>query len=76
MSKSRKIVDAKNDSKGNVSHVKLEGNSNYTSIDTAIGMAEQGQVDAVVVNPSNAKKHLRQRPDGNERNNLDYLAES
>ncbi len=76
MSKQRKIVDAKNDSKGNVSYVKLEGNTNYTSIDTAIGMAERGHIDAVVVNPSNAKKHLRQRPDGNERNNLDYLADS
>jgi hypothetical protein len=30
MSSKRKVVDAKQDSNGNISHVKLEGNQNFT----------------------------------------------
>ncbi len=70
----KKIVDAKNDSEGNVSAVKLEGNSSYTPIETAIKMAEKGKVDAVVVNPKEKKQHLRSKPDGKKKNNLDELA--
>ena len=70
----KKIVDAKNDSDGNVSAVKFKGNSNFTPIDTAIKMAEKGQVDAVVVKPKTGNKHLRSRPDGKKKNNLDELA--
>lgn len=74
MLEQKKIVDAKNDSNGNVSAVKLEGNSTYTPIDIAIKMAEIGKVDAVVVNPKNGRKHLRSKPDGKKKNNLDQLA--
>lgn len=70
----KKIVDAQNDSNGNVHAVKLEGNSKFTPIDTAIRMAEAGKVDAVVVSPKSGKKHLRSRPDGQKKNNLDELA--
>jgi hypothetical protein len=70
----KKIIDAKNDSDGNVNAVKLEGNSSYTPINTAIKMAENGQVDAVVVKPKDGKKHLRSKPDGKKKNNLDELA--
>jgi hypothetical protein len=70
----RKITDAKNDKKGNISHVQLEGNKNFTSKQTAIGMAERGEIDAVVVTQANGDKHLRTRPDGKEKNNLDTLA--
>jgi len=71
----RKIIDAKSDKKGNISHVKLQGNSSFTPIKTAIDMAKQGKVDAIVVNPSDKKEHLRTRPDGKEKNNLDHLAD-
>lgn len=70
----KKIVDAQNDENGNVNAVKLEGNSTFTPIDTAIKMAENGKVDAVVVNPKSGKKHLRSKPDGKKKNNLDELA--
>ena len=70
----KKIIDAKNDSNGNVSAVKLEGNSSFTPINTAIKMAEEGKVDAVVVNPKSGAKHLRSKPDGKKKNNLDELA--
>lgn len=74
MSDKKKIIDAKNDENGNVSSVMLEGNSTYTPIDTAIKMAEQGKVDAVVVNSKTGKKHIRSKPDGKKKNNLDELA--
>ena len=70
----KKIVDAKNDSNGRVIAVKLEGNKKFTNLNTVIGMAEKGKVDAVVVNPSKGNKHIRTRPDGITRNNLDSLA--
>jgi len=74
MSNKKKIVGAKADSKGNIIAVKLKGNSTYTPIKTAIKMTEQGKVDAVVVKPKNAIKHLRTRPDGKPQNNLDDMA--
>lgn len=71
----KKIVDAKADQKGNITHVKLEGNQNFTPLETAIKLAKQGKVDVVVVTPSNAKEHLRTRPDGRTSNNLDDMAD-
>lgn len=71
---SKKIVDAKADAKGNISHVKLEGNQIYTPLKAAIKLAEQGKIDAVVVKPNNAKEHLRTRPDRRKNNNLDDMA--
>jgi hypothetical protein len=70
----KKIVDAKNDLNGRVDAIKLEGNSTYTSIDIAIKMTEEGKVDAVVVSQKNGRKHLRSKPDGKKKNNLDVLA--
>lgn len=74
MTKKRKIKDAKNGSKGNISAVRLDGNSTFISLETAIKMAEQGKVDVVVVNQSNGKQHIRTRPDQKKGNNLDELA--
>lgn len=70
----KKIIDAQNYSNGNVSAVKLEGNSTFTPIGTAIKMAEDGKIDAVVVNPKSGKKYIRSKPDGKKKNNLDELA--
>ncbi len=36
---SRRIVDARADSKGNISHVRLDGNQRFTPVATAIPMA-------------------------------------
>ena len=47
MSRSRKVVDAKQDNQGNISHVKLNGNKNWTPVDKAIDMAEQGKLGSV-----------------------------
>ena len=42
----RKIVDAKADAKGNISHVKLQDNVNFTPIKTAVRMADRGREGA------------------------------
>src|SRR5688572_29787017 len=72
--KPKTIVDARQDEKGNISAVKLQGNQTFTPLETAIRMAEQGKIDAVVVTPKDAKQHLRTRPDNKTKNNLDELA--
>jgi hypothetical protein len=75
MSRGKKIIDAKADSKGNITDVKLQGNKTFTPLKTAIQMAKRGEIDAVVVKPQNAKQHLRTRPDRSTKNNLDELAD-
>lgn len=74
MPKKRKIVDARADEKGNIEAVKIEGNQNFTSLENAIRMTEQGLVDAVVVTQKEGDKHLRTRPDSQKGNNLDDMA--
>lgn len=41
----RKIVDARADSLGNIESVRLEGNSNFTSLATAMRMADRGEIE-------------------------------
>ncbi|UTP38990.1 DUF3892 domain-containing protein [Phenylobacterium sp. LH3H17] len=72
----KKIIDAKNDSKGNVKAVLLEGNKTFTDKEAAIRMADRNQIsNAHVVRRENATPHLRTNPDGSRRNNLDEMAE-
>lgn len=71
----RKIVDARADGEGDITHVKLDGNTRFTSVERAIPMADRGEIaNAHVVRRSNAKTHLRTNPDGRTRNNLDEMA--
>lgn len=75
MTKPRNIVDARADSKGNIEAVRLEGNTNFTSLERAIPMADRGEIaNAHAVRRENAKPHLRTNPDGREANNLDTMA--
>ena len=75
MSDKRKIVNAKADSDGDITHVQFKGNTNFTSVERAIPMAERGDIENVhVVRRRGAKTHLRTNPNGHERDNLDYLA--
>ncbi len=71
----KRIADAKADKKGNITAVRLEGNSSFTDIKTAVFMAEHGKVDAVVVRGKGRKKYLRSRPDSKKLNNLKTMAE-
>lgn len=71
----RKVVDARADSKGNITHVRIEGNQRFTALNTAIGMADRGELSNVhSVNRAGAKPHLRTHPDNKDKNNLDYFA--
>jgi hypothetical protein len=71
----KKVVGAKADANGNISAVRFQGNAGFTSVDTAIRMAERGQVaNAHAVQHPNGGKYLRSNPDGKTGNNLDTLA--
>jgi len=74
MTRSRKIINARAGADGNINGILLEGNTNYLTPERVILMAENGEVDATVVNNQNGDKHLRSRPDGKKKNNLDYMA--
>lgn len=75
MSGKRKIVNARADVDGDISHVQFEGNTNFTSVERAIPIAERGEIENVhVVHRQGAKTHLRTNPNGKERDNLDYMA--
>jgi hypothetical protein len=71
----RKVVDARADKEGDITHVKLEGNSNFTPVKKAIELADRGEIsNAHAVRRENAKPHLRTNPDGKKSNNLDDMA--
>lgn len=75
MTKKRTIVDAKSDKKGNITHVKLDGNTNFISTGKAIPMADRGDIEnAHVVRATDKKTHLRTNRDGIIKNNLDDMA--
>ena len=75
MANDRKVVDAKADAKGNITHVLVEGNQRYTPLETAMRMADNGDLSNVhSVRPKDAKAHLRTNPDNKRSNNLDDMA--
>ena len=72
---SKKIVDARSDGDGDITDVLFQGNATFTPLDTAIRMAERGQIEnAHVSHTGEGRPYLRTNPDGRERNNLDYMA--
>ena len=71
----KKIIDAQADDKGNIRAVRFKGNSTFTPVDTAIDMANRGQIDnAHAVHPEGKKPYLRSNPDARKDNNLDDMA--
>jgi hypothetical protein len=77
MNKQRKVVDARQKKDGNISHVLLDGNQNYTPIDKAVEMADQGKIEnAHAVRPKGRDPYLRTNPDNQTNNNLDDMAQS
>ncbi|MHA1597933.1 MAG: DUF3892 domain-containing protein [Alphaproteobacteria bacterium] len=74
--KKRKVVDARENSEGDITHVKIQGNQKFTPVETAMDMADRNElsnVHSVRDNP-NAKDYLRTNPDGSKGNNLDTWA--
>lgn len=75
MADKRKIVDARADSEGDITHVLFKGNQRFTSVEKAIPMADRGEIENThVVRASDKKTHLRTNPDGRQNNNLDDMA--
>ncbi|NNN70888.1 DUF3892 domain-containing protein [Vibrio sp. 3-2(1)] len=69
------IVDAKCDSKGNITSVKFAGNLTYTPLETAIRIADNGGIaNAHAVHPNSSNPYLRSNPDKNQANNLESMA--
>ena len=71
----KKIVDAKAESDGDITAVLFEGNRNFTPLETAIRMAERGEIEnAHVSHTGEGRPYLRTNPDGEKGNNLDHMA--
>ena len=71
----KRIIGAKSDSNSRTKSVKLSGNKNYTPAETAIIMAERGQIKGThVVRPQCGNPYLRTNPDGRVGNNIDTLS--
>ncbi|QIN81577.1 DUF3892 domain-containing protein [Rubrobacter tropicus] len=72
----RKVTDARQDRDGNISHVKLKGNQNFTPVERAIEMAKRGGLEnAHAVKKKDGGEYLRTNPDGKAGNNLDEMAQ-
>ncbi|WP_069064563.1 DUF3892 domain-containing protein [Sphingobium sp. RAC03] len=55
--------------------VKLQGNKGFTPLETAMRMADNGQIEnAHSVNRAGAKPHLRTNPNSSTSDNLDDMA--
>lgn len=77
MPNQRKVTDAKQDRSGNISHVKIEGNTNWTPLNKAIDMAQAGKLDNVHVSTTaSGREYLRTNPDSKTTNNLDEMAQA
>lgn len=71
----KRIVDARADKDGDITHVRFRGNANFTPVEKAIPMADRGEIaDTHVVRRDGAKTHLRTDPDRTRKNNLDDMA--
>jgi len=75
MVEKKKIVGARADSDGDITHVQFEGNIRFTSVGRAIPMADRGEIENIhVVRRTGAKTHLRTNPNSRTRDNLDDMA--
>lgn len=72
---SRDIIDAKSDDNGKITQVKIDGNTNFTSVEKAIDMAEKGKLNVVVVDKKDGSKHIRSNGNSSKSDNLGSMAE-
>lgn len=72
----RKVVDARKDREGDISHVRLEGNRNFTPVKSAIEIAKRGGLEnAHAVKQKGGGEHLRTNPNRKAGDNLDEMAQ-
>lgn len=75
-SSGKTVIDAKADSKGNITAVRLKGNKTFTPLERAIRMADKGNLsNAHAVHKIDGSSYLRTNPDGKLINNLDTMSE-
>ena len=68
------IVDARGDKDGDITHVKFQGNSNFTSLDKAIDMAKRDEIEnAHVSRTGGGREYLRTNPNSSKQDNLDTM---
>ena len=72
----RKVVDARADSDGNITHVRLDGNERFTPVEQAMRMADDGGIANAhtVHNPDGSNRYLRTNHNHTTSNNLDDMA--
>lgn len=71
----KKIIDARADITGKITHIKCEGNKNFIPIKIAIRMTKNGAFSNIhVVKNKNGTTYLRSNPDHSKNNNLDEMA--
>ena len=76
MGRQKKVVDAKADSQGRTTHVKLSGNKSWTPVETAMRMTERNEIaNTHVSHTGSGTPYLRTNPDGKKGNNLDEMSE-
>ena len=75
MGNKRKIIDARADSDGDITHVLFSGNQQFTPVHQAIPIADRGEIENThVVRSRDKKVHLRTNPNSRTRDNLDDMA--
>lgn len=76
MAPKKRIVDAKADKDGDITHVRFAGNKTWTTSERAIPMAERGLIENThAVYPTDGRKvHLRTNPNHRRVDNLDDMA--
>ena len=70
----KKIVRVHKNDSGVIDSFLLNGNKNFTSKETAVKMAEKGQIEGVhVVTKKDGGKFIRSNPNNNTSDNLSEL---
>ncbi|MGK5092123.1 DUF3892 domain-containing protein [Deltaproteobacteria bacterium TL4] len=74
MKETKKIIGARRGRSGEIEEFLIE-ETGWISKEKAIFLAEQREINAVVIQPQNEKPYLRSRPDDTQSNNFSALAD-
>ena len=68
----RRVIRVKSNGK-RITHFLIDGNTSYLSASDAISLADEEEIDAVVVRPANGEAYLRASADGYIGNNFNAI---
>jgi hypothetical protein len=71
----RRVIRTRQDRRGRLVGFLIEGETEFISSDLAVRLAENDEIEAVVVRPRSRKPYIRAYPDALTENNFDALAE-